>query len=187
MIHVLMAKNRLLCPRVTHSLNHGGVIVFIRQKYAVGQMASQRAESGFIGNIARCEKQSRWFAMEIAQFPLQHDMIVGCAGYVTRAATACATLMQGVLHGLEHGGMLSHGEIIIAAPHHHLINAVFVIIEGVGEFAHLALEIGEDAVSSFFFDCVQAIGKKVIVVHERRSSFFFVMDFLISRNLSFCR
>ena len=55
----------------------------------------------------------------IGQLALQHDVVVVGARDVAGAAGAGAALVDRLVHGGEHGGMLAHVQVIVAAPHGH--------------------------------------------------------------------
>jgi hypothetical protein len=85
--------------------------------------------------------------MQIGQLLLQQLMNVGVARDVAGAAAAGAEGSHCVDHRVDHGRVLPHTEIVIRAPHRHLIpDAVMVSSR---ETTAAPFEISEDAVASF--------------------------------------
>ena len=70
-------------------------------------------------------------------------MAVG-AGDVARAAGAGAVLADGGDHGVPHGRVLAHAEIVVGAPHSHFFLSSCHM--GAGEFLGQTIDVVEVAV-----------------------------------------
>ena len=102
--------------------------------------------------------------MQIGEFLLQLDMEPVGAGNVARAAGACATKINRAMHGFDHGGVLTHAEIVIRAPDCDVLRTLLRLHDGTRKLARLPLEIGKDAIASFRLQRCERIGKKVLAV-----------------------
>ena len=73
-----MIPNDLSGARMPNALDHGCMIARIAQNDTIFKPAAQRAQSCPIGHVARGEQQSRFFIVQICQFPLKQQVIMIC-------------------------------------------------------------------------------------------------------------
>ena len=70
------------------------------------------------------------------------------------------------LHGLDDGGMLTHGEVVVAAPDRDVARRFALAVEaGAGKGSDDAFEFGEDAVTPFVAKAFQMAVEEGFVVH----------------------
>ena len=104
--------------------------------------------------------------MQIGQFLLQLNMEMGVAANVTGAARTSANIVQGIFHGLDHFGVLPHGEVIVGAPHGNRLRA---IVTGktarIGEGPLVAHDVDKDAVAAFGMEPINRLVENLIVIH----------------------
>src|SRR5216683_3393714 len=103
--------------------------------------------------------------MQVGKLMLQLDQGMIGPGDVSRAAGAGAEAPRCRYHGLDHLRMLTHPEIIVRAPDHHLAPAARSVPDGVREATGDALEIREDAIALLIPQPAQGGGKKSVIVH----------------------
>ena len=99
-------------------------------------------------------------------------MVMGRTGNIAGAAGAGADLIQRLVHGGQDLRVLSHSEIIVAAPDgHRPFDAVGIMI-GKRIFAAFAHQIGEHTITAFLLQAGKTFLKPytVRVCHESVSS-----------------
>src|SRR5262245_53944947 len=85
---------------------------------------------------------------------------------VARAERRGALRIDGRAHRGGHGGMLSPGEVIVAAPHRDVAWALTGAVKtGAREGADDPFQLGEHPVASFVVQTTQMAGEKRLVVH----------------------
>ena len=81
-----------------------------------GSELAQRAERGEVGDPSRCEDQRGFLAVKVGEFGFELDMLPVGAGDVARSSGAGARQIDGAVHGRQHIRMLTHAEVVVAAP-----------------------------------------------------------------------
>ncbi len=93
--------------------------------------------------------------MQIGEFRLQQQVVMGVAADVAGAARPGAA----GLHGFHHGGhnirVLAHAEVIIAAPDRHILHFAVAVASGLRKQAPAAFQIGKDSVVAFGLEGVE--------------------------------
>ena len=113
-----------------------------------GMLRGQRAQRRPVRDVARGEQEGRLLAVQVGELALEQHVVVVGAGDVAGAAGAGAAAVDRLVHGVEHGRVLAHAEIVVRAPDRDLAAAAVAIEGGAGEVAGVALEVGEDPVAA---------------------------------------
>jgi hypothetical protein len=69
------------------------------------------------------------------------------------------------MHGREDGGVLSHTQVIVGAPHCDLARPAGVTMGGAGEGPGVTLQIGKYTVPSFAMEFLKLPAEMGFVVH----------------------
>ncbi len=104
--------------------------------------------------------------MQVGELALERDMERVGAGNIARTARARALGADRSLHGLEHDGMLAHGEVVVAAPHRDVAGLAVLVETRAREGADDALQLGEHAVTPFIAQASKMTREKCLVVHS---------------------
>src|SRR5687767_126283 len=91
-------------------------------------------------------------------------MVVRGARYVARAARACANIVEGLLHGRDDGGVLSHAEIIIGTPNGDFPGRKPFMKGGFGKPAPAAARFGKNSIAAFRFNLRYCVDEKFAVI-----------------------
>ena len=167
MFHVVMAEDALVGPAVANAVDHRGVVHLVGIDNGVGQNLGQRRQRRLVGNIARSEQQRRFLAMQAGELALKLDMIMVVAGDIAGAARPGAELVNRLVDGLDHLGMLRHAQIIVAAPDLYFAgDAIFIVSGGIGEIAPVAGNLRENPVASLVLQILDRVGKDLFVIHR---------------------
>ncbi len=113
---VVVTEEVFFRATVTNSLDHRGVIERVRVHNQSRKQFGECRQRRFIRDEARREDESGFLAVEIRELALELHVIVGGPRNVSRAAGACSGRIDGFMHGGQHLRVLSHAEIIVAAP-----------------------------------------------------------------------
>ena len=165
MLYVVVAENLLRRPRVPHPLDHRGVVESVRQDDAARQHGAQRRQRRLVRDVARSEEQGRFLAVEVGEFALEQNVVVGGAGDVAGAAGARPGAARRLAHRLDHARVLAHAEIVVRAPDGDLAFALPVAPDRAGETPGAPRQIGEDPVSALRLHLLQRPGEMRFVVH----------------------
>ena len=79
MRNIIVAEHTFGTAIAPHTLDHRGVVQFVRINDQAWEQFWQGREGCIIGNIGRGEQQSRFLAVQIGQFGLKPFVIHGCA------------------------------------------------------------------------------------------------------------
>jgi hypothetical protein len=82
------------------------------------------------------------------------------------ASRTRATVIDSLLHGVDHGGVLAHAEIVIGTPDGHLPLAIRRITGGAREMAAVPLEIRKNAIPAFLMQAIQLAFEKCFEIHD---------------------
>src|SRR5579863_3139707 len=149
-----------------NTLDHRGVIEFIRQDRAASHVRGQGAERGHVRNVTRREQQRGLLAMEIRKFPLEENVVVVGAGNIARTTSSRAATVQRFMHRRKHFWVLTHAEIIVRAPHHYVTETAGMMLLRPGKPAGASLQIGERAVAFLSTKALQLPMKMGLVIHS---------------------
>ena len=105
--------------------------------------------------------------MQVGKLLLQHHVIMVGTGDIAGAAGAGAATVERLMHSRQHRRILSHAEIIVRAPHRHLILAGRVVMGRAREGAGAAFQIGKDTVATFTMQAIELAAEKAFVIHLR--------------------
>ncbi len=162
---VVVAEDLAHRARMADARDHRGMIEGVGIELAAGQHGAQGLQRRLVGDVARGEDQRRLFVVQLGELALQRHVQGVGAGDVARAAGARALGADRRLHGLDHDGMLAHGEIVVGAPDGDVAHRAVVVEAGAREGAGDALQLGEHAIASFVVQAPQMAGEKGFVVH----------------------
>ena len=163
---VVMAPHALFAARVADARDHRRVIELVRIDDAVRQELAERAECRLVRDIARGEKQRAVLAVQVGEFMLKVDVIMGVAADVARAARTGADVVQRLFHRLDDLRMLAHREIVVRAPDGDRLRPVMASKAAcVRKSAFVAQNIDEDAVASLFVQPVDRACENIVIVH----------------------
>ena len=115
------------------------MIARIAQNDTIFKPAAQRAQSCPIGHVARGEQQSRFFIVQICQFPLKQQVIMICPWDIARATSSGAAAGDSLAHRFNHHGILSHAKVIIGTPDGHILHLAIMMTRRMRKFATFAL------------------------------------------------
>ena len=170
MAQIVVAEDVPLALAMADAGDHRGVVQRVGEDDQARQDGLQGFQRGLVGDIAGGEKQCRFLAMQVGQFGLELDVIVGRAGNVARPARTGAGLFQCLVHGVQHDFVLALAEIIVGTP-----DGDFFFPAGTGpgrlrKPAANALKIGENPVTAFLPKRLYGILKVGLVgkQHETR-------------------
>src|SRR5262245_60143200 len=93
-------------------------------------------------------------------------MIMGVAADIAGSARSGANLAQGLVHRLDHDGVLAHAEIIVGAPDGDRLGAVAAEAAGVGVLAAGAKDVDEHAVAALIVQPPDRFFKDAVVVQR---------------------
>ena len=93
------------------------------------------------------------------------NVVMVGAGDVPGPAGARARLVERILHGLNHDGVLTHAEVVVAAPHDHVAGPALAAQHGVRELIGAARQIREHAIAALFFKGLDLAREEFFVEH----------------------
>ena len=172
MAEIVVAEDVLFAPAVADALDHRGMVEFVGKDDQARQKFRQRRQRGVVRGEAGIEGQRHLLAVKVGKFLFEFDVVMGCTGNIAGAAGTGANLIQRLVHGGQDLRVLSHSEIIVAAPDgHRPFDAVGIMI-GERIFAAFAHQIGEYAITAFLLQAGKTFLKPyaVRVCHEFVSS-----------------
>ena len=168
MVNVVMAKDEPFCPGPADSLDHGVVVLRVGKNGAIGKDAPQGSQCRQIADPARCKDQGGFLAVQFGQFGLQGDVLAIRAGNIPRASRSCTREVNGIVHGRQNVGMLTHAKVVVAAPDgHRLRRAIRPMPYCRGKGAGDTLQLDERPIATFKLHLVQQILERFSVVHDR--------------------
>ena len=164
---VVVAEDPAHGAGVADAGDHRGVVERVGVELAARQQRAQRLQRRLVGDIARGEDAGRLpcRAGRRARARARH------AACWCRRCCACRRRpspgrRSARLHGLDHGRMLAHGEIVVAAPHGDVARRLAVAMQaGARKGADDALQLGEDAIAALVVQAAQMAGEECLVVH----------------------
>jgi hypothetical protein len=165
MLHVVVADDVLLTAAMANALDHRSVVLLVGEDHETRDQALQGGERRLVGDIGRGEAERSLLAVQIGKLGLELDMIVGSAGDVAGAAGAGADGLDRLMHGFAHRRMLAHAEIVVGAPHRHVVAANLSEVIGGGIGSAAALQIGEDPVAALLMQGLKMQAKTILVIH----------------------
>ena len=165
MAHVVVAENLLRRLRMAYALDHRGVVERVGQNDAAGQQAAEGRKGGVVRDVARGEQQRRLLAVQVGELAFEQHVVVRRPRDVARAAGPGAGAAHRVAHGLDHGRVLAHAEIVVRAPDDDLALDAAVVAARARKIPGAAREIGEDAVAALGSQRTERIGETGFVVH----------------------
>ncbi len=77
--------------------------------------------------------------MQLGQFALQQDVVMVGARNVAGPAGAGAAVIQYLVHGGDHFGILAHAEIVVTAPDDDVLDTVHGVPRGFGKLIDAAI------------------------------------------------
>ena len=167
MLQVVVAEDVPLGAAIADAGDHRGVV----QRVGIDDQARQHLGQGrqrrLIGHEARGQQQRGFLAVQLGEFGLQFDVIMGGAGDVARAAGAGAGLVDGLVHGVGDDGVLPLADIVVGAPDHDV--ALAAVIPGPGrarKVAAIAFQVGENPIASLALDLLDGGLECGLVVHQ---------------------
>ena len=160
-----MLPDDLLALGIADALDHRGMVQRIGEDDQAGNLRAERAERRPVGDIARREDQRRFLAVQVGKLALEQNVVVGGARDIPGASRTRATVVDGLLHRLDHLGVLAHAEIVVGTPDGDFLRAIGRVARGAREIAPMALQIGKHAVAAFLVQAVQLALEKSFEVH----------------------
>jgi hypothetical protein len=143
------------------------VIELVGEDDAVRQQPAQRRDRGLVGNEAGGEHQRRFLAVQVGERALELDQRPVGAGDVAGTAGADAEPSGGLLHGGDDLLILAHAQIVVRAPDGNLTRIVgLVAVDGAGELAGDALQIGKHPVASLLPESVDGVFENSAIIHQ---------------------
>jgi hypothetical protein len=103
--------------------------------------------------------------MQIRKFFLEDHVVVVGARNIPGASRTRATVINGVFHRLDHGGVLAHAEIVVGTPDGHFLRTIGCVTRGARKIAAMPLEIGENTIAAFLVKSVQLALEKCLEIH----------------------
>jgi hypothetical protein len=157
---------RQTAARIADAGDHRGVVELVREDHAAGQDLGERRQRRVVRDVARREQQRAFLAVQVGEFGLELDVVVRVATDVAGAAGARADVVQRLFHGLDHLGVLAHGEVVVRTPDGDRLRPV---VPGeaarVGEGALVAQDVDEHAVPAFGVQTLDSLVEDLVVVH----------------------
>jgi hypothetical protein len=149
MTEVVVAEDVLRTAAMADALDHRGMVLLVGEDHQTRDQARERRKRGVIGDIGTREQECRLLAMEVGELGLELDVVMGGAGDVARATGARAHLIDRLVHGSAHLGVLAHAEIVIGAPHRDVVGTLFGEVVGVRIGSAAALQVGKNTIPAF--------------------------------------
>ena len=116
---VVVPEDELVGAAVSDALDQRGVVLGVGEERHLGKDLGQRLQRGGVGHVARAEQQRRLLAVQRRQLLLQQHVEPVGPRDVARAPGPRPCRLQRLVHRLEHLGVLSHPQVVVAAPHRH--------------------------------------------------------------------
>src|ERR1700746_3277538 len=114
---IVMAEYEALRAGTADAFDHGIVVEGVGKDRAAWQQAPERTEGGEVRYPPRCEDQRSFLAVQIGKLGLElHVRQVG-SGNIASPAGARTRAFDRSMHGRQHVRVLTHAEIVVAAPH----------------------------------------------------------------------
>jgi hypothetical protein len=102
--HVVVLKDLLLRARVPDTLNHGGMVGRIGEVDAAGKLRAKSSEGGVVGDVARGEDESSFFAVEGGELVLEGKVDRGVSGDVSGTSSSGSVLGESTPSRQIEGG-----------------------------------------------------------------------------------
>mmetsp|Transcript_8248 Transcript_8248/g.13347 ORF Transcript_8248/g.13347 Transcript_8248/m.13347 type:complete len:250 (-) Transcript_8248:388-1137(-) len=169
-VQVVVLVDLTLPRSIADPLNHARVVVLVGEKDRIWQHFAHSRQCCLICNITTGEHQSSFLPMQACEFLLQKDVVVVCSRDVSRTTSTRPTFLSCIDHCANNLWVLSHRQVVIAAPasYLHFLPVRWVMTVGNRKVTCLALEIRKNPVPSLFLDRFDLLGKQflVVVVHR---------------------
>ena len=163
---VVVTEDALGPAVAADTLDHRGVVQRVGIDDEAGKQLGQRRKRRVIGDIGRGEDQRRLLAVQVGQFGLEPLVIDGRARDVACAARARASGLERLVHRREDNRMLSHAQIVVAAPDGDVLRgSVGLVPDGMGKLALLALDVDKGSVAALVMQTVDGCVERFVVVH----------------------
>ena len=94
-----MLEQDAFSTRVTHSLDHRGVVHSVGEVDAAGEFGTECRESSIVCDIAGGEDEGGFLSMEICKFLLERQMHSTVASNVPGTASTMTVLVKGTTEG----------------------------------------------------------------------------------------
>ena len=164
--HVVVAEDPAHRAGMTDAGDHRGVVQRVGIELAARQQGAQGLQRGLVGDIARGEDEGGLLEMQRRQLALEGGVQRVGAGDVARAAGARALRVDRLAHRFDNRRMLTHGEVVVAAPHGDVARRLALAMQArAREGADDALQLGEHAVAAFVVQTAKVAREKCLVIH----------------------
>ena len=92
-------------------------------------------------------------------------MLMRSAGNIARAAGAGAAAVDRIVHRVQHGWMLAHAEVVVRAPHGHLVLGAVMMAGSAGEGSRATFQLSEHAVVAVIAQPLDLRAEELLIVH----------------------
>jgi hypothetical protein len=92
-------------------------------------------------------------------------MIMGGTRNIPGASRTRATVIDGLMHGLDHLRVLAHAKIIVGTPDGNFSRTLGSMARGPRKAAAMPLEIGKHPITAFVVKTVQLAFEKCLEIH----------------------
>ena len=165
-VEIVVPPDDALAVGIADAFDHRRMVQRVGEDDEAGDPGAERAERRPVGDIARGKDQRRFLAVQVGKLALEKNVVVGGARDIPGASRTRATVVDGVLHRLDHLGMLAHAEIVVGTPDGHFLRAVRRVARGARKIAAVTLDIGKNAVAAFLVRPVQLALKVSFKIHN---------------------
>lgn len=146
------------------ALDHRSVVQAVRENDTVGQFTAQSRQCRIVGYITRRKDERSLLGVEICNRLLERHSVLVVARDVPSTSSACSVSVEGFVHRLEHLRVATHTEVVVGAPHRHLVLGRLLV--RAGEFLGQTVDVVEVSVRFVLVLFVEFIVVKALVVER---------------------
>ena len=148
------------------ALDHRIVVHRIGQDEAIWDQPGDGRDSRLVRNVAGCEDERSFLAMQVCEFALKLDQRVICPGNVAGTTGTGAHPGRRLDHGADHLRVLTHPEIIVRAPDHHVSSLLGRVPDRPRKAPGDTLEISKHPVATFVTEPTDRIREEFVIHHR---------------------
>src|SRR5215467_1379781 len=117
MIDVVVPEDLPLSSCRADTADYRRVILLIGEEHWIRKNRTEHAENRVIRGIASNESQARLLPMQIGDFAFELDQGVVVSRDISGTTGCNARTRNGLVHCRHHCWVLSHAQVVVAAPH----------------------------------------------------------------------
>ncbi|KAH3662591.1 hypothetical protein OGAPHI_005843 [Ogataea philodendri] len=165
LLQIVVFEDVLSCSGVADSHNHRRMVQSVRENDQIFEFLAQQRKNRIVGNKTRREHQGTLLFVQSSQLGLQSNCMSVMTSNVPGSAGTGTIFQHGGVHGFQDLLVLTHSQIIVGTPDHHLV--VLLGQMGLRELLGESVDVVEEPVRLVLSLFVHLLFKSRLVVKAR--------------------